>query len=120
MRRTILYFILFFQITLIVSLVRGAYGTLKSRERITQLEEQKANLEFKRRELERKMAEVQSGDYLERVARDELHLSKPGETVVIVPESLRVSATGQEPGGEGVVSKPNWRKWWEVVSGKIR
>ena len=87
MRKTVLYFILFFQVLLIASLVRGAYQTLKSRERIAKLEEQKAALEIKKGELDKKLVEVQSPNYLEKVARDELHMSKPGETVVIVPQS---------------------------------
>lgn len=118
MRRTVLYFILFFQVMLIISLVRGTYETLKSRERIAKLEEQRTQLEERKRELEEKMAEVTSPGYLEKVAREELHLSRPGETVVIVPDKLRVGETVNH-GGEDTEEKANWQKWWEVVSGKM-
>lgn len=117
MRKTVIYFILFFQILLIVSLVRGVHGSLQSRERIAQLQERKEELLARKAELEQKMDEVQSPLYLEKVARDELHLSKPGETVVIVPESVQFEVSDDKP--EAETEKPNYLKWLAVLSGKI-
>jgi cell division protein FtsB len=119
MRKIVTYFIIFFQILLIISLVRGIYETFQSRERIATLASRKEMLEAKRQELQQKMSEVESPLYLEKVARDELHLSKPGETVVIVPEGkLNILAVNQPNSGDSE-EKPNYMRWWDVVSGKI-
>jgi cell division protein FtsB len=118
MRKTVTYFILFFQILLIISLVKGVHGSLQSRERIAQLQARKEELVAKKGELEQRLAEVQSPLYLEKVARDELHLSKPGETVVIVPES-RVYEADRQVLGSHSGKKPNYLKWFAVLSGKI-
>ena len=119
MRRIGLYGIIIFQLILIGSLIRGIQTTLVSRKRIALLEEKKRIEEQKAEELKRKEEYVQSDYYLEKVAREELHLSQPGETVVIIPEAI---TTGQKPADAkamaGEEEKPNWQKWWEVVSGK--
>lgn len=59
----------------------------------------------KNAELKKKLSEVQSPQYLERIARDNLGLAKVGETVVILP-----------PVSEPIDLKikeeiPNWQKW---------
>ena len=118
MRKVVLYFILFFQILLIISLVRGVYGSFQSRERIAQLQTRKEALLVKKTELEQKMEDIQSPLYLEKVARDELHLSKPGETVVLVPESAQFIVPNSTL-AETKEAAPNWEKWLSVLSGKI-
>jgi cell division protein FtsB len=111
-----MYFIIIFQILLIVSLVRGVYQTFQSHERISQLQARKVALEVKHEELNKEMKEVTSPLYMEKVARDELHMSKPGETVVIVPDDRRIEAVNSQAAPEEKV-KTNWQKWWEVLVG---
>ena len=116
MRKLVLYAIILFQIALIISLVRGVQLSRKSAIRIASMEETKAKLIEEREKLKKEEEYVQSEYYLEKVARDELHLSKPGETVVIVPEN-RVQIEEIDKIVESLVEKPNWMKWWEVLSG---
>jgi len=80
------------------------------------MEETKEKLEAERNNLEKEREYVQSPYYLEKVARDELNLSKAGETVVIVPDSQRI-LTETEAKPEETQDKANWQKWWEVLSG---
>jgi hypothetical protein len=61
---------------------------------------------------------VASPYYLEKVARDELGLAKPGERVVIVPDQYRAREPESQR-AEDVVEKANWQKWLAVLSGKI-
>ena len=116
MRKIILYIIILFQIALIISLVRGVQLSRKSAIRIASMQETKAKLVEEREKLKKEEEYVQSEYYLEKVARDELHLSKPGETVVIVPE-LIVSQNSEQRIFNIEKEKPNWLKWWEVISG---
>ena len=118
MRKTILYGVIFFQIALIVSLVRGIQLSRRASLRIESMQEAKSKLVAEQEKLKQEEEDVQSPYYLEKVARDELHLSKPGETVVIIPDKLILDqppADAKDVMGEG--EKANWRKWWEIVSG---
>lgn len=116
MRKIVLYSVIFFQIGLIVSLVRGIQLSRRASLRIASMQETKAKLVAEQEKLKQEGEYVASPYYLEKVARDELHLSKPGETVVIIPEGMIV-----ENREWGIVNtekeKPNWQKWWEVLSG---
>lgn len=116
MRKFVLYGIIFFQFMLIISLVKGIQLAIKARSRVTNLEEKKTRLTEKQNKLQDELAYVQSDYYTEKVAREELQLAKPGETVVIVPEGshLGEKPTSPEPQTQ---NEPNYRKWWRVISG---
>ncbi len=117
MRKIVLYGIIIFQILLIVSLVRGIQLSRRSSERIASLESRKAKLEEEAEKIRQEGEYVKSEYYLEKVAREELHLSKPGETVVIIPDGvIGESLDNQELKGEE--ERENWQKWWGVFSGK--
>lgn len=118
MRKIVLYGVIIFQILLTISLIRGIQVSRKSSERIASLEATKAQLLQESERIKAEEEYVKSPYYLEKVARDELNLSKPGETVVIVPESVR-TAVGKREDKEVVEEKENWRKWWDVLSGRL-
>jgi len=83
------------------------------------MQETKAKLEEERDKLKVEQENVNSEFYLEKVAREELHLTKPGETVVIVPESILVGTQVNDVGEKPQEAKPNWTLWFEILSGKI-
>ncbi|MDD5606541.1 MAG: septum formation initiator family protein [Candidatus Pacebacteria bacterium] len=53
---------------------------------IGQLEDKKKELEDKKKELEEKIDGIYTQEYLERIAREQLSLVKPGEQVVVIQE----------------------------------
>lgn len=117
MKKIVIYAVLIFQIALIISLLKSIQGSISARSRVETLELRKEELQREREELEGKLAYVESDFYVEKVAREELQLTKPGETVVIVPEELRNNEF--EVQAEAVeTEKPNYLKWWEVVTGQ--
>lgn len=113
----VLYGIIIFQVLLIISLVRGIQLSLRARGRIEGLEKKKEELEQEEKGLKAQEEYVQSPYYLEKVAREELHLAKPGETVVIVPEGNILYSVRSEQ--EEAKEKPNWQKWGDILSGRI-
>lgn len=117
MRRISIYILIIFELGLIASLVRGIQVTLTSSDRVTVLEEEKANLEAERADLEVRYAYVQSQEYLDTVARDELHLVREGETVVIVPEGA--VPTGSPETVPTPAERENWEQWWDVFFGTM-
>ena len=116
MRKLFVYLIIFFQILLIISLVQGIQISIKSQKRVSVLSATKQSLEQDRENLLKQYQYVQSPFYLEEVARDQLHMSKPGETVVIVPEGA-VATPGASNQETGDSREQNWQKWWGVIVG---
>lgn len=64
--------------------------------------------EQKNRDLEKKLAEVDSPDFIEKEARDKLGYSREGETVVIVTSPDQQITTQKSP------PKPSWQQWWNL------
>lgn len=118
MRKKLFYIILMFQVILIVSLVRNIQLSLNSLGRVDNLKTEQEKLEQEKKKLQAQLEYVKSDYYLEKVAREELQLTKPGETVVIVPEGIgttRVESNLKIGSDKALV---NWQKWWEVVVGR--
>lgn len=53
--------------------------------------------------------------YVERIARRDLSLARPGETVVIVPRQPTGPAPVSEPAPATDTQKPNWQLWIDAV-----
>jgi len=94
----------------IVNLTRSINDLLHADDRIKEIEYQVNQLKQKNNELKKQLAEVQSPQYLEKIARDKLGLAKEGETVVILPQN---SLAGPEQVNSVEVEKnlPDWQKW---------
>lgn len=76
---------------------------------INTLQNEVTSLEERNRELQSDIAEAQTPEYLERMARERLNLKKPGEEVVavVIPESQEAVSQEQE------------KSWWEKLLEKI-
>jgi cell division protein FtsL len=70
--------------------------------RVSLLKEEVQKLEEKNRELKEKKLDSESEDYLEKVARDQLDLKKPGEEVVVVQKEEEEKEEEQER-----------KSWWD-------
>lgn len=58
-------------------------------------------------QLEKKILDMKSESYVERIARDQLGMIKEGETIVMLPENVSFSGVQHT---QKFVS--NWRQWW--------
>lgn len=68
------------------SFARSGLANFKLRQEIASLEKRLAVLEMRRQDLEREIEEWKSPENVERVAREQLGLVKPGEVVYRVSE----------------------------------
>jgi cell division protein FtsB len=84
-----------------------ASGRLHEEQR--QLAEAKATQD----QLKKKLAEVQTQEFVEKEAREKLGLGKDGEVVVVIPKETLEGAT------VGIVAPPeaNWVKWRRLYLG---
>ena len=117
MRKLIIYGIILFQLILIASLVKGLQVSSRAKVRLTDLEKDKQKLMEANEQLKKEEEYVKSEYYLEKIAREELHLSKPGETVVIIPDGV-ISENKKQIISNIEIEKKNWQKWWDILRGQ--
>lgn len=91
---------------LIMTSVRALVGLWQAGDKITVRERALVTLERENRSLLAEQAKASSSGFVEKMARDKLGLSKPGEEVIVVPEELVA-----ERSVASVAAVPNWKKW---------
>ncbi len=69
--------------------------------------------------LAKELTQTQGQEFIERVARDKLNMSKKGETVVVVPQDLAdnlasINATLSASFWNPPEIIPNWKKWLKL------
>lgn len=109
------YLLILLFILLMISLTRNIFRVLGAGERIERARDRVEKLKKDNEELERKLAEIQSQEFIEKQLRDKLGLAKEGEVVIVLPdeEILRKLAPRQEE-EEETLPDPTWRKWLKL------
>jgi len=85
-----------------------------------QLRAEISALQERHQELQRQIEYLRSDEYVEKVAREELNLVKPGDTTVVVvtrPVSLTASVTSATTAGGERHPSP-WEQWWAFLFGR--
>lgn len=100
-------------LVIVYNLVNQIFEAMHSGERLSQAVDSLYKLQTENRQLQDKLSQVNSPQFIEEQARDQLGLSKKGETVVIIPDEklnqvLGISKLAPE------VKLPNWLGWWRV------
>jgi len=100
-------------IIILIGLGRQINFALGSDKRLNVLLEDVGNLERENKELKKELASAQTYNSVEEVARNELNMSFPDETVVIVPEDLiqKVLMPVEKP---IEIKSPNWEGWLKL------
>lgn len=91
---------------LIVTTSQSIIDLWHSGDKLTTREAQLVALQKQQQDLLKEKKRVESESYLEKIARNDLGLSKPGEEVIIIPLELLVQTTVATPD-----ATPNWKKW---------
>lgn len=99
-------------ILLVISAVRNFGKVAAIKNEIQKEKSRIAKIEAENRELEAKIVETQSMEFVEKEIRNKLGLVKTGEVVVVLPdkEVLKKLAPEIEDDKE-VLPDPNWKKW---------
>lgn len=96
----------------IYNLLTQIMEATKSGERLSQAAEVVYKLETKNKALKQQLAQVQSPQSLEEIARNKLGLSKKGETVVVIPDNKLKEVLGASQSAQ--IKLPNWLGWLRV------
>ncbi|MCL4397981.1 septum formation initiator family protein [Patescibacteria group bacterium] len=96
---------------LIVTTIKAIADLWQAGDKLTERENQVTVLSKEREDLLRRKAAVENPNYWEKVARDQLGLSKPGEEIIIIPSQLLVDNTPVATPD----ATPNWQKWARLL-----
>jgi cell division protein FtsB len=95
---------------ILTGLSKQIVNALNSSQRLDEETNKVTKLTQKNNQLKKELALSQSPDAIEKVARDELNLGKPGETVVVIPDEL-ISKVIEESKPKIEPKLPNWQGW---------
>ncbi|MBI2326582.1 septum formation initiator family protein, partial [Candidatus Collierbacteria bacterium] len=87
--------------------LRLAYRRIDEARQILAMEQSRGE------ELKRKWVEIQTPEYLEKVARNDLNMQKEGETVVVMGRTLELKNSRTQEQED--VDEPNWQKWLNLL-----
>jgi cell division protein FtsB len=101
-------------ILIIFNLGRQILNALNAGKRLDDAGAEFSSLQAQNNQLKQELAYAQSYTYVEKTARDELNMAKPGETVIIIPKIIvdQVINAGKKP---VPVIIPNWQGWLKLL-----
>jgi cell division protein FtsB len=98
-----------------VGITKEVFRRLALRKEINQLEQHIAELEAQNRSLGDYVASINTESFQEREARKRLNLQRPGESLLILPETrtLSVNSASDSPADSSTRSTSNINRWWK-------
>lgn len=102
---------------IVYGLSRSFTQLMGKQQRIAEAEQELERLELEKQRLQQALA-VDEKFVIESEIRDTLGLSKPGETVIFLPEIEHATPSARPSIQPVEATKPNWQKWWEVYFGE--
>ena len=102
------FFIVIVIILLVVinNLIRSIYNLWSKQDLLYQAQNELKNEQQTNKKLKGELSYVQTPQFVEKEARNELFLVKPGEQDVLIPQTSSIQAGQQEAN-----NIPNWQKW---------
>ncbi len=95
---------------IVITSLLASFGDIgKAGNRLIEARKKLSQAQAEKQVLWKQKAEADRPEYFERIARDRLGMAKPGETVIILPESLK-----QTDAKLAAKEEPNWQKWLKV------
>jgi cell division protein FtsB len=110
--KTLSFCFLIISLLLIVNLFRDVQRLIQAEERIVKTEERLVQVKQENEEFKKEKEYYQSEAFLEEQIRTKLQMAKPGETVLILPETIKEEKEGNEQQNrEDEKKRANWQKW---------
>lgn len=93
-------------------LLNSIYSLWQKQKLISEATSQLIAQQQENSSLKKQLTIVNSKQFVEEEARDKLFLVKPGEGVIVMPQSvLQASASAQAIAS---IPTPNWDAWWQL------
>lgn len=111
MRKKLFFiFAIAFGIFFTISVVQKMWSIYRASGRLSRERAIVQQLEKENTDLQNKIKQAKSRDFIEKEARDKLNLAKPGETVLVLPQV----ASTQTATITYANDVPNWQAWWKL------
>ncbi len=78
----------------------GYFALRRQQELLKQSQQERSKAQAEQERLKKELQELRSPEGVERVAREEIKLAKPGEIVVTLPDSNNANASGSNASGK--------------------
>ncbi len=113
LKKILVIVIVIVAIIILIGLMRQIASALSTDKRLNTLLEDVGKVEKENKDLKKELASAETYEAVEEVARNDLNMSFPDETVVIVPESLihEVLTPVEKP---IEIKPPNWEGWLKL------
>ena len=112
-KKLLVIVIIIVAVIILISLVKQISSALGSDKRLDRLLEDVGNLERENKQLKKELALAGSYDSVEEVARNDLNMSFPGETVIVIPKEMIEKALTPAKKPEEI-KIPNWQGWLKL------
>jgi cell division protein FtsB len=103
-------------IVVVYNFSHQVYDSLQAGSRLEGEVELVGKLQKHNEELKKQLSYAQTLEFLESQARNKLNMARPGETVMIVPESEIQKVLGVKIENMPDVHLPNWQGWLKLFS----
>ncbi len=103
--------IFLFAAFLVYGLAKQINDSIKVGERLENAAEEVSKLQERNRNLRNDLSDVQKKEYVEKVARNKLNMSKPGETVIFITDQTLLQVIESERPKPPPIEPPNWERW---------
>jgi len=106
------YIFIFLLIMFALSLARNISKGRQIKTKVAEKEAGVNKLKTENEDLQKKIEEMKSPEYIEKQIRDNLGLSREGEIVVVLPdEDILRALAPKDTFEEETLPQPNWRQW---------
>lgn len=90
-------------------MVKSLYDLYSKKDVLIQTQQKLTQLQQQHTQLQKDLKKSTTQQFIEQQARDKLFLVKPGESMVILPQtSSKTSSTSKKD------ELPNWQQWWNL------
>ncbi len=115
LKKILVIVIVIVAIIILIGLMRQIASALSTDRRLNTLLEDVAEVEKENKNLKKELATAETYESVEEVARNNLNMSFPDETVIIVPESViqKVLLPEEKP---IEIKPPNWEGWLRLFT----
>jgi cell division protein FtsB len=100
-------------ISILTGLSKQIVTALNASKRVEEQANRVTKLTEKNNQLKKELVQAQTPDAIEKIARDELNLSKPGETIVMIPDEL-ITRVVEESKPKEEPKLANWEGWLKL------
>lgn len=109
MKRTIIIIASVSLLAIVANFSQSIYNLWHKRDLLSQAQNELKLAQKEHAQLQKQLAIVRSKQFVEEQARDKLFMVKPGESSVIIPQTLLPTSSPLKKGEEA--KKPNWQQW---------